>query len=135
MLTNRMTPARRQLIQMAAGLMGSVLDAAAPMNRTRAEVLCGGIKDGGLLRSHRAVSPSARLPLVRPAAVQETVQTVMAVELADEAFAQIAPTIEIGETERQVAWRLEVAMREAGAESRRRRWARARRSCVVAGRG
>ena len=40
-----------------------------------------------------------------------------AIEISDEAFAQVAPTIEPGQTESDVAWRLEKAMRELGAES------------------
>lgn len=40
-----------------------------------------------------------------------------AVSIADEALRQVAPTIQEGETERAVAWRLEKAMRELGAEA------------------
>ena len=40
-----------------------------------------------------------------------------AMEIADHAFAVVAPTIEVGDTEESVAWRLELAMREAGAEA------------------
>lgn len=40
-----------------------------------------------------------------------------AVEIADEAFERVAPTIEPGMTERQVAWDLEKTMRELGADS------------------
>ena len=40
-----------------------------------------------------------------------------AVEISDRAFEQVAPTIEVGETEQSVAWRLEKAMREGGAEA------------------
>ncbi|MSP78700.1 MAG: aminopeptidase P family protein [Dehalococcoidia bacterium] len=39
-----------------------------------------------------------------------------ACEITDLAFETIAPTIEIGETEKSIAWRLEKVMREAGAE-------------------
>ena len=39
-----------------------------------------------------------------------------AMEIADHAFQTVAPTIQVGETERAVAWRLDVAMREAGAD-------------------
>ena len=39
-----------------------------------------------------------------------------AVEIADRAFEQVAPTIEPGVTEQQIAWELEKAMRDAGAE-------------------
>ncbi|MBI4336831.1 MAG: aminopeptidase P family protein [Chloroflexi bacterium] len=37
-------------------------------------------------------------------------------EIADQAFQQVASAIQVGETERSVAWRLEKAMRELGAE-------------------
>ena len=40
-----------------------------------------------------------------------------AMEIADHAFAVVSPTIEVGDTEESVAWRLEWAMREAGAEA------------------
>ena len=40
-----------------------------------------------------------------------------AIEIADEAFAQVAPTIRPGHTEIEVAWMLEKAMRELGAEA------------------
>ena len=40
-----------------------------------------------------------------------------AVDLADHAFETVAPTIEAGETEASVAWRLERVMREEGAEA------------------
>jgi Xaa-Pro aminopeptidase len=40
-----------------------------------------------------------------------------AVELADRAFEAVAPTIEVGETEVSVAWRLDRMMREEGAEA------------------
>ena len=40
-----------------------------------------------------------------------------AMEIADHAFAVVSPTIEVGETEASVAWRMEWAMREAGAEA------------------
>ncbi len=40
-----------------------------------------------------------------------------AMEIADRAFAVVSPTIEVGETEASVAWRMEWAMREAGAEA------------------
>ena len=40
-----------------------------------------------------------------------------AIDVADAAMAAVSPTIQPGETERQVAWRLEKAMRELGADS------------------
>ena len=39
-----------------------------------------------------------------------------AVEITDRAFEEIAPTVTAGVTEREVAWKLERAMREGGAE-------------------
>jgi Xaa-Pro aminopeptidase len=39
-----------------------------------------------------------------------------AVSITDEAMARVIPTIKPGQTERQIAWALEVAMREMGAE-------------------
>ena len=39
-----------------------------------------------------------------------------AVAITDEAFEEVAPTVEAGVTEREVAWRLEKGMRERGAE-------------------
>lgn len=40
-----------------------------------------------------------------------------AVELGDAAFDEVVDTIKVGDTEREIAWRLERVMREAGAES------------------
>ena len=40
-----------------------------------------------------------------------------AIDVADAAMETVSPTIEPGETEREVAWRLERAMRELGADS------------------
>ena len=40
-----------------------------------------------------------------------------AIEITDQAFEEVASSIEAGMTEGQVAWRLEVAMRERGAEA------------------
>ena len=39
-----------------------------------------------------------------------------AIEIGDEAFELVAPTIEVGITEREIAWQMEKAMRERGAE-------------------
>ena len=39
-----------------------------------------------------------------------------AIDISDEALNRVAPTIKAGETEASVAWRLEVTMRELGAE-------------------
>lgn len=48
---------------------------------------------------------------------QELALIAQAVAIADEALRQVAPTMQEGETERAVAWRLEKAMRELGAEA------------------
>ena len=40
-----------------------------------------------------------------------------AIDVADEAMEAVSPTIQPGETEREVAWRMEKAMRELGADS------------------
>ena len=40
-----------------------------------------------------------------------------AVEIADQAFEAVAPTIQAGQREREVAWELEKAMRDRGAEA------------------
>ncbi len=40
-----------------------------------------------------------------------------AIEIADQAFERVAPTIKPGQTEREVAWQIELAMRELGAEA------------------
>ena len=40
-----------------------------------------------------------------------------AIDIADQAMDRVTPTIRAGQTEQEVAWRLEVAMRELGAES------------------
>lgn len=47
----------------------------------------------------------------------EVVSLKRAIEVADRAFQTVAPTIRPGETEREVAWRLERAIRELGAEN------------------
>ena len=39
-----------------------------------------------------------------------------AIDISDKALDRVAPTIQAGETEASVAWRLEIAMRELGAE-------------------
>ena len=40
-----------------------------------------------------------------------------AIEIADQAFQQVSPTIREGDTEKDVAWRIEKAVRELGAEA------------------
>ena len=48
---------------------------------------------------------------------QEMASLQKAIEVADAAMEGVAPAIQAGETEREVAWRLEKAMRELGADS------------------
>ncbi|MBF8267926.1 MAG: aminopeptidase family protein [Dehalococcoidia bacterium] len=48
---------------------------------------------------------------------QELATLSRAVDIADRAFRRVAPTIRAGQTEREVAWRLEKAVRELGAEA------------------
>ena len=40
-----------------------------------------------------------------------------AMEISDQAFQVVTPLIEVGDTERSVAWRMEMVMREGGAEA------------------
>ena len=47
---------------------------------------------------------------------QELALLMKAVEIADQAFEEVAPTIRVGEPEKEVAWRLEQVMRKLGAE-------------------
>ena len=68
-----------------------------------------------------------RLNLVATTGIVEALRTVKdtdelaslqkAIDVADGAMEAITPTIQAGETERDVAWRLEKAMRELGADS------------------
>ena len=64
------------------------------------------IPTSGIVEELRAVKDQEELKLLTKA-----------VEIADQAFEEVAPTIEPGVTEEEVAWRLEVAMRERGAEA------------------
>lgn len=48
---------------------------------------------------------------------QELAMLTRAIEISDQAFDQVAPTIKVGDTERDVAWRLEKTMRELGADA------------------
>ena len=48
---------------------------------------------------------------------EELALVTRAMEIADHAFAVVSPTIEVGDTEESVAWRMEWAMREGGAEA------------------
>ena len=60
----------------------------------------------GLVESLRAVKDEGEMSLVR-----------RAVGIADAAFEEVAPALEPGMTEREVAWLLERSMREQGSES------------------
>ena len=60
----------------------------------------------GIVEKLRAVKDERELALLTKA-----------VEIADQALDQVAPTIEPGVTEAEVAWELEKAMRERGAET------------------
>ena len=60
----------------------------------------------GIVEELRAVKDEEELRLLTKA-----------VEIADQAFEAVAPTIEPGVAEEEVAWRLEMAMRERGAEA------------------
>lgn len=63
------------------------------------------VPTSGIIEGLRAVKEQGELePLKR------------AIDAADRAFAQVAPTIQPGMTEREVAWRLEQAMHELGAD-------------------
>ena len=73
-----------------------------------------------------AAESSHRLELVPTTEIVERLRAIKdadelslltrAVEIADEAMDQVAPTIEPGLTEQEVAWELEKSMRERGAE-------------------
>jgi Xaa-Pro aminopeptidase len=72
--------------------------------------------------------PAAEQPsLVATSSIVEELRTVKdgdelemmqrAVDVADAAMDSVTPTVQAGQTEQEVAWRLEVAMRDLGAES------------------
>ena len=75
----------------------------------------------------QGLSPPARPSLVATSGLVEALRTVKdpqelallqkAIQVSDRAMAAVTPTIQAGETEREVAWRLEKAMREMGAEA------------------
>jgi Xaa-Pro aminopeptidase len=48
---------------------------------------------------------------------QELAILTRAIEISDQAFREVSPTIQVGQTEVEVAWKLEKAMRELGAEA------------------
>ena len=60
----------------------------------------------GIVEGLRAVKDSREMGLLQKA-----------IDASDAAMELVTPTIRPGETEREIAWRLEVAMREAGADS------------------
>ena len=64
------------------------------------------IATADLVEPQRAVKDADELALIT-----------RAVEISDRAYEQVAPTIKAGDTEKSVAWRLEMAMREGGAEA------------------
>ena len=64
------------------------------------------IATSGLVEDLRAVKDADEMAILTKS-----------IEIADEAFAQVAPTIRPGHTEVEVAWMLEKAMRELGAEA------------------
>ena len=64
------------------------------------------VSTSGLVEELRAVKDADEMAILTKS-----------IEIADEAFAQVAPTIRPGHTEVEVAWMLEKAMRELGAES------------------
>lgn len=80
-----------------------------------------------LVKANREAENGARLRLVRTNDLVDRLRAKKypeelellqrAVDIADEALDEIAPTIEPGMTEESIAWRLELAMRERGAES------------------
>jgi Xaa-Pro aminopeptidase len=64
------------------------------------------------------VETSNTVELIRALKEPEEIALIArAVELADAAFEEVAPTIRVGMTEREVGWRMEKAMREHGADA------------------
>lgn len=80
-----------------------------------------------LSESLQPASPSSPLDLVATTGIVDDLRAVKeptelaaiekAVEIADDALGRVAPTIEPGMTESHVAWEIEKAMRELGAEA------------------
>ncbi|MBI4233508.1 MAG: aminopeptidase P family protein [Chloroflexi bacterium] len=80
-----------------------------------------------LTEALKEASASSGVSLLATASIVELLRAVKepeelalisrAVAIADEAFEEVAPTIRVGESEQAVAWRLEKAMRERGAEA------------------
>ena len=76
------------------------------------------LKEDAAAKEVSLVSTSAFIdPLRMVKEPEELALVTRAMEIADHAFQTVAPTIEVGDTEQSVAWKLEVAMREAGAEA------------------
>ncbi len=81
----------------------------------------------GLVKSLKEAAPAEPPSLVPTTGIVEGLRAVkdagelaalqQAIDISDRALDEIAPTIRPGETERQVAWRIERRMRELGAES------------------
>ena len=81
----------------------------------------------GILKAIGEADPSLDVSLVATSGLVEELRAVKdadelailttAIDIADQAFAQVAPNIRPGHTEVEVAWMLEKAMRELGAES------------------
>ena len=66
----------------------------------------------------RLVSTTGTVEALRSRKDQDEMQLLQrAIDIADKAMDAVTSTIEAGQTEREVAWRLEVAMRELGADS------------------
>jgi Xaa-Pro aminopeptidase len=63
------------------------------------------VPTSGLVEKLRVIKDSVELELLQSA-----------ITIADRALDAIAPTIKVGQTEREVAWHLEMAMREMGAD-------------------
>lgn len=80
-----------------------------------------------MIEAARELSAAEQPSLVATASIVEELRTVKdggeleliqrAVDVADAAMDSVTPTVRAGETEQEVAWRLELAMREMGAES------------------
>lgn len=71
----------------------------------------------GLGSGAELVGVGSMLEEMRAVKTAEEIATIAhAIEVTDQAFTQVASQIQAGDTERQVAWRLETAMRDLGAE-------------------
>ena len=82
---------------------------------------------GQITKAIQDLSSDEKPSLVASTGIVESLRTVKdqdelaplqrAIDVADAAMAAVSPTIQVGETEQQVAWRLEMTMREMGADS------------------